>query len=116
MEKQILIFLPNEKKSKIVKLDEEEWEIMIPYGMYKEFPNGKTIDFIKESELGNYKKLGVAAGLNFKHAVILGREHCENFFIRLSGYHFVKNDWIVEGLQSQTGNQYVSVAFYENKH
>lgn len=115
MRKEIVTFLADSKKSLTGNMYEDEWEIMIPMGMFEELPNGKTIKMIKQSEINNYEPLGQATGLNIQHTLILGEKYCENFFIRLSGYAYVMNSHAEKIIHEETDKQYLTVAFFENK-
>jgi len=79
----------------------------------------KEIYEISEDEINNYLTLGKAVGQSFEHCFYLGAKHKENFWHRVYGYQFIKDEKIEKLLEEEikkaTGQiqHYISVCFYE---
>lgn len=116
MSKQLspVLFLADDKKSKTGDPIEDEYEIMIPMGLYPELPYGNMIHMFSKEEALEHKPLGVGYGISFKHAVILGDKHCQDFWIRIVGYSYIKDSPQARIMSEATGEYYIAVQFYED--
>ncbi|MEI7690601.1 MAG: hypothetical protein WCI63_03180 [bacterium] len=108
-----VLFLADDKKSKTGDPTEDEYEIMIPMGLFPELPYGNMIRMFNEEEARQHKPLGIGYGISFKHAVILGDKHCQGFWIRVTGYRYIKNSPQARMMMEATGDFYLAVQFYE---
>ena len=108
-----VLFLADDKKSKTGDPTEDEYEIMIPMGLFPELPYGNMIRMFNEEEARQHKPLGIGYGISFKHAVILGDKHCQGFWIRVTGYRYIKNSPQSRMMMEATGDFYLAVQFYE---
>lgn len=79
----------------------------------------KEIYEIEEKEIGNYRLLGEAVGINMDHCVALGLRHKEGFWQRVYGYRIIKNEaktkMFFEAMEkiNPEAEQYVTACFYE---
>ena len=79
-------------------------------------PEGDKIDKIicelEGEDVGKFKFLGKAIGLNIGHCLHLGLTHKENFWGRVIAYRIFQNEetkiW-----SKATGKEYIAVEFFE---
>lgn len=68
---------------------------------------------LEEGEEQYYKILGTGYGLNFAHCFSMGANNKEIFWERVFGYKIIPNREQANLLEKATGDDYLSIEFYE---
>ncbi len=80
-------------------------------------PDGSTEDImvygLEDGEEKYYTILGTGYGLNFTRCFSMGANNKENFWRRVFGYKIIPNRDHADLLGRATGDDYISVEFYE---
>lgn len=74
---------------------------------------GKDIYGLEEGEEQFYKLIGVGYGINLAHCFSMGTKNSENFWERVFAYKIIPNRDQANLLEKATGDDYISVEFYE---
>jgi hypothetical protein len=71
--------------------------------------------FVKltEEKVKQYKSIGKASGVSLGMCFYLAHKHCNNLKERCVGYRILKEDEIASTCTKITGQEYMSVEFYE---
>lgn len=73
----------------------------------------KDIYQLEEGEEQFYNLLGTGYGVNLVHCFSMGAKNKENFWERVFGYRIIPNRDHANLLERATGEDYISVEFYE---
>ena len=68
---------------------------------------------LEEGEEQYYKILGTGYGINFAHCFSMGAKNKDNFWERVFAYKIIPNRDPANLLERATGEDYISVEFYE---
>jgi len=68
---------------------------------------------LEEGEEQYYKILGTGYGINFAHCFSMGAKNKDNFWERVFAYKIIPNRDPANLLERATGDDYISVEFYE---
>jgi len=83
----------------------------------RESPDGATEEAViyglEDGEEQYYRILGTGYGVNFAHCFSMGHKNKENFWERVVGYKIIPNTDQANLLKKMTGNDYITVEFYE---
>lgn len=73
----------------------------------------KDIYCLEDGEEKFYSILGTGYGINFVHCFTMGAKNKENFWERAFAYKIIPNRDHADLLERATGDDYISVEFYE---
>lgn len=83
----------------------------------KTSPDGSSKDIrlygLENGEEQYYTILGTGYGVNFAHCFAMGTKNKENFWERVFAYKIISNRDQANLLERATGDNYISVEFYE---